>query len=217
MSEATVDATEYVPVDRWRRLGRIDAIRKRVRRIAIGAGIVFFGLTVAPSGGDLSLLLGVIRLVSLVTGISAWSVSEALGTATEDEDEDEDGSILAAVGIIVLAVLAWSAERSGAGSLLWRLLLGEAVSAATGSDASGTAITDADPTAGATATRNVDAESQPAGAYLGPFVVFLVGAAVILLSLPRTGRIGPGGLGVFLLLTVVVGSVVGLLAGLSIR
>jgi len=234
MSEVAVDAREYVPVDRWRRLGRLGAIRKRVRRIAVGAGVVFLGLTLAPSGGELSTLVGVGRLLSLVTGLSAWSVSEALGEATGD---DGDGSVLAAVGVVVLVALAWSAERSDAGALLWRLGLGEAASAiGTGAETGGAGVdggatstarvtTETDPTAGAavdpTATaaadRDVNAGARPAGTYLGLVTVFLVGAAALLLALPRAGGIGPGSVGVFLLLTAAVGSVVGLFAGVSLR
>jgi hypothetical protein len=225
MSGRTVDATEYVPVDRWRQLGRIDAIRTRVRRIAIGAGVVFLGLTLAPSGGDLSLLVAVIRLLSLVTGISAWSVGEALGAATDGED---DGSALATVGVLVLVALAWGAERSDAGSVLWRLLLGETVTAVTesgaggmdtgiGAGTAGSPVTDADSATGSVADRSVGAESRPAGTYIGLLVVLLIGGAVVLMSVPRTGGIEPGGLGVFLLVTAVVGGVVGLFAGLSLR
>jgi hypothetical protein len=229
MSGIAVDATEYVPVDRWRRLGRIDAIRTRVKRVAIGAGIVFVGLTLGPSG-ELSLLIGLIRLIALVTGVSAWSVSEALKTATDDDADD--GSILAAVGVIVLAALAWGAGRSNAGSLLWRLLLGEAVTAATEPDAGGTdvgpagsVVTDTDPTAGAnpdpTATaatgRDVGAASQPTSTYVGLLAALLAGGVVLLPSIPRAGGFDPGAMGVFLLLTAVVGGVVGLFAGLSIR
>jgi len=215
MSGTTVDATEYVPVDRWRRLGRIDAIRKRVKRIAIGAGVVFLGLTLAPSPGDLSLLVTAIRLLSLVTGVSAWSVGEALGTA---DDEDGDGSALAAVGVLVLVALAWSAERSDAGSILWRLLLGETATAVSDSGVGGMGTDVGTGSADSPVTeRNVDGESRPAGTSLGLLVVCLIGGAVILSSWPRAGGVGSGGLVVFLLLTAVVGGVVGLLAGLSLR
>ncbi|WP_299334738.1 hypothetical protein [Haloplanus sp.] len=237
MSGVAVDATEYVPVDRWRRLGRIDAIRTRVKRIAIGAGIALVGLTLWPAG-DLSPVVGLIRLLALVTGVSAWSVSEALKTATDDDADD--GSVLAAVGVIVLAALAWGAGRSNAGSLLWRLLLGEAVTAATEPDAGGTDVGSAgsvvadtdptvdgradptaganiDPTATAAADRDVGAASQPTSTYVGLLAALLAGGVVLLASLPRAGGFDPGAVGVFLLLTAVVGGVVGLFAGLSIR
>lgn len=216
MSGVEIDATEYVPVDRWRRLGRIDAIRKRVRRVAIGAGVVFLGLTLAPPGGDGSLLVGMIRLLSLVTGISAWSVSEALDGTTDEADGR--GSTLAAIGVLVLAALAWSADRSRAGALLWRLLLGEVVASATATDATGTS---AGTDAGATGSVTVDEEgvaSRPGGTYLGILAALLGGGAVALMSLPEAGAggIALGQLAVFLLLTAVVGGVVGLLAALSL-
>ncbi|GAB3314586.1 hypothetical protein [Haloplanus salinarum] len=216
MSGTTVDAAEYVPVDRWRRLGRIDAIRKRVKRIAIGAGVVFLGLTLVPSRGDLSLLVTAIRLLSLLTGVSAWSVSEALGTATDDEDGD--GSALAAVGVLVLVALAWGAERSDAGSILWRLLLGETATAVSDSGVGGMGTDVGTGSADSPVTeRNVDGESRPAGTPLGLLLVFLIGGAVILSSWPRAGGFESGGLAVFLLLTAVVGGVVGLFAGLSLQ
>lgn len=215
MSEIEVDAREYVPVDRWRREGQIDAIRKRVRRLAVGAGVVFLTLTLTPSDGELSLLVGAVRLLSLVTGISAWSMTEALG----DADSDGDGSILAAVGVIVLVGLSWGAERSAAGALLRRLVLGEVASAA-GAEVNATStaqvITDEDSTA-TVADRDASAGSRPVGAYLGLVTILLVGGSVVLLALPQAGGVTPGSLGVFLLLVAVVGGVVGLFAGLSIR
>jgi hypothetical protein len=216
MSEVEVDAREYVPIDRWRRRGRIGAIRKRVRRLAVGSGAVFLALTLASPDGELSLLVGAVRLLSLVTGISAWSVNEALGEA----DDDGDGSVLAAVGVVVLVGLAWGAEHSAAGALLRRLVLGEVASVAgTDVDAASTArvTTEDDPTATAAADSDASDGSRPVGTYLGLVTVLLVGGAVSLLALPRAGGIDPGSVGVFLLLTAVIGGVVGLFAGLSIR
>jgi len=213
MSEIAVDAREYVPVDRWRQEGQIGAIRKRVRRLAVAAGVVFFTLTLASPEGELSLLVGAMRLLSLVTGISAWSMTEALG----DADDDGDGSVLAAVGVVVLVGLWWGAERSAAGALLRRLVLGEVASAA-GVDATSTGqvITEGDSTV-AVADRDVSAGSRSVGTYLGVVAALLVGGSVVLSALPRADGVDPGSLGVFLLLTAVVGGVVGLFAGVAIR
>jgi len=212
MNEVEIESTEGVPVDRWRRLGRIDAIRRRVRRIAIGAGVVFLGLTLAPPGRDPSLLVGVIRLLSLVTGVSAWSVSAALDGATDD---DGDGSVLAAVGVLVLVALAWSADRSRLGALLWRVLLGEVAASATDFD---TGRTNVDADTEATGNVGVIAGSReaarPGGTYLGILADLLAGGAVALAFLPRGSGLGEAG--VFLLVTAVVGGLVGLLAALSL-
>jgi hypothetical protein len=220
MSGVEIDSTEYVPVERWRRLGRIDAIRRRVRRIAIGAGVVFLGLTLAPPGEGESLLFGAIRLLSLVTGISAWSVSEALDGATDD---DGDGSVLAAVGVLVLVALAWGADRSRTGALLWRVLLGEVAASTTGADAGDAGgpgvASDGDATGSAPVTADDgEAGSRPRGSSLGILAVLLGGGAVALTYLPRAGAggVGFGQVGVFLLLMGVVGGVVGLLAALSL-
>jgi len=212
MSGVEIESTEGVPVDRWRRLGRIGAIRRRVRRIAIGAGVVFLGLTLAPPGRDPSLLVGVIRLLSLVTGVSAWSVSAALDEATDD---DGDGSVLAAVGVLVLVALAWSADRSRLGALLWRVLLGEVAASATDFDTGSTNV-DADPetTGNVAVTAGGREAARPGGTYLGILAALLAGGAVALAFLPRGGGLGEAG--VFLLVTAVVGGLVGLLAALSL-
>lgn len=222
MSGVEIDATEYVPVDRWQQVGQIDAIRRRVRRLAIGAGVVFLGVTLAPLDGEWSLLVGGVRLLSLATGVSAWSVSEALaGEAGDGDDGDGDGSVLAAVGVVVLVALAWSADRSRAGALLWRVLLGEVATATTGIGAGGAGVTPdtgADTTGSTAVTAGDEAvSSRPSGTYLGILAVLLGGGAIALTALPGTGTGGGAGqLGVFLLLTAVVGGVVGLLAALSL-
>jgi hypothetical protein len=216
MSGGEVDLTEYVPMDRWRRTGRIGAIRRRVRRVAVGAGIVFLGLTLAPPGRDGSLLVGMVRLLSLVTGVSAWSVGRALEEAAGDGG---DGSVLAAVGSLVLVTLAWSADRSRTGALLWRLLVGEVVASATETDAVGASTAPDDPTGSAAVTESDgNVASRPSGSYLGILATLLVGGAVVLSYLSRAGTDGidPGQIGVFLLLTAAVGGVVGLLAALSL-
>ncbi|MFB6255376.1 MAG: hypothetical protein ABEH58_01395 [Haloplanus sp.] len=221
--EVTVDARDHVPVDRWKQLGLIDGIRRRVRRIAIGAGILFLGLTLAPGGGDLSAVLGVVRLLSLATGVSAWSVSAALAGAIDGDEEDD--SILAAVGVVVLVALAWSAERSTAGTVLWRALLGDAAASAAGADAGASTGVDIDVDASADATaagargESGKMKARPRGTYLGIVAVLLVGGAVLLASAPGFGggEVGARQVGAFLLLTAVVGGVVGLVAALSLR
>jgi hypothetical protein len=211
MSGVEIESIEYVPVDRWRRLGRTDAIRRRLRRIAIGAGVVFLGLTLAPPGRDPSLLVGVLRLLSLVTGVSTWSVSAALDGATDDGDS----SVLAAVGVLVLVALAWSADRSRLGALLWRVLLGEVAASATEFD-TGRRNVDADTeTTGTVAVTAGGREAaRSGGTYLGLLAALLAGGAVALAFFPRGGGLGEAG--VFLLVTAVVGGLVGLLAALSL-
>jgi hypothetical protein len=214
MSGREIDDTERVPIDRWRRMGRIDAIRRRGKRIAVGAGVVFLGLTLVPAGENWSLLFGVGRLLSLVTGVSAWSVSEAL--------DGDDDSVLAALGILVLVALAWSADRSRIGAIVSRALLGEVAASTAGVDTNGTAATaGADPTSraddpGVTASAG-DAASRPGGASLGVLATLLAGGAVALASLPQGGLGGSalGQFGLFVLLTAVVGGIVGLLAAVS--
>lgn len=212
MSGIEIESTEYVPVDRWRRLGRIDAIRRRVRRIAIGAGVVFLGLTLAPPGWDPSPLVTAIRLLSLGTGVSAWSVSAALDGATDD---DGDGSLLAAVGVLVLVALAWSADRSRLGALLWRVLLGEVATSATDLDTGRTNVdVETETTESVDVTAGDRKAARSGGTYLGVLAALLVGGTVALAFLPRGGGLGEAG--VFLLVTAVVGGLVGLLAALSL-
>jgi hypothetical protein len=212
MSGIEIESTEYVPVDRWQRLGRIDAIRRRVRRIAIGAGVVFLGLTLAPPGWDPSPLVTAIRLLSLGTAVSAWSVSAALDGATDD---DGDGSLLAAVGVLVLVALAWSADRSRLGALLWRVLLGEVATSATDLDTGRTNVdVETETTESVAVTAEVRKAARSGGTYLGLLAALLVGGTVALAFLPRGGGLGEAG--VFLLVTAVVGGLVGLLAALSL-
>ena len=209
--ELELDARERIPVERWRRAGRIVPIRRRVRRIAIGSGLLFVVLTLVPSDGDWSVLASVARLLSLVAGIGAWSVSEALAGVTGD---DGDGGVLAVLGTVVLVALAWSADRSGAGTLLWRALLGSV--SARADDREGAAAGDV--TSGATgdvtsgATGDVTA-TRPTSAVVGVLAAFLAGGGVLVVLRPQGG----GGVGTFVVGAVVVGVLVGLLAAVSWR
>lgn len=201
--ELELDARERIPVERWRRAGRIVPIRRRVRRIAIGSGLLFVVLTLVPSDGDWSVLASVARLLSLVAGIGAWSVSEALAGVTGD---DGDGGVLAVLGTVVLVALAWSADRSGAGTLLWRALLGSV--SARADDREGAAAGDV--TSGATG--DVTA-TRPTSAVVGVLAAFLAGGGVLVALRPQGG----GGVGTFVVGAVVVGVLVGLLAAVSWR
>lgn len=201
--ELELDARERIPVERWRRAGRIVPIRRRVRRIAIGSGLLFVVLTLVPSDGDWSVLVSVARLLSLVAGIGAWSVSEALAGVTGD---DGDGGVLAVLGTVVLVALAWSADRSGAGTLLWRALLGSV--SARADDREGAAAGDV--TSGATG--DVTA-TRPTSAVVGVLAAFLAGGGVLVVLRPQGG----GGVGTFVVGAVVVGVLVGLLAAVSWR
>lgn len=201
--ELELDARERIPVERWRRAGRIVPIRRRVRRIAIGSGLLFVVLTLVPSDGDWSVLASVARLLSLVAGIGAWSVSEALAGVTGD---DGDGGVLAVLGTVVLVALAWSADRSGAGTLLWRALLGSV--SARADDREGAAAGDV--TSGATG--DVTA-ARPTSAVVAVLAAVLAGGGVLVALRPQGG----GGVGTFVVGAVVVGVLVGLLAAVSWR
>ena len=202
--ELELDARERIPVERWRRAGRIVPIRRRVRRIAIGSGLLFVVLTLVPSDGDWSVLASVARLLSLVAGIGAWSVSEALAGVTGDDGDD--GGVLAVLGTVVLVALAWSADRSGAGTLLWRALLGSV--SARADDREGAAAGDV--TSGATG--DVTA-TRPTSAVVGVLAAFLAGGGVLVALRPQGG----GGVGTFVVGAAVVGVLVGLLAAVSWR
>ncbi|RCU47111.1 hypothetical protein DU504_07240 [Haloplanus salinus] len=201
--ELELDARERIPVERWRRAGRIVPIRRRVRRIAIGSGLLFVVLTLVPSDGDWSVLVSVARLLSLVAGIGAWSVSEALAGVTGD---DGDGGVLAVLGTVVLVALAWSADRSGAGTLLWRALLGSVSARADDREGAATGDVTSGATGDVTATR-------PTSAVVGVLTAFLAGGGVLVALRPQGG----GGVGTFVVGAVVVGVLVGLLAAVSWR
>lgn len=201
--ELELDARERIPVERWRRAGRIVPIRRRVRRIAIGSGLLFVVLTLVPSDGDWSVLASVARLLSLVAGIGAWSVSEALAGVTGD---DGDGGVLAVLGTVVLVALAWSADRSGAGTLLWRALLGSVSARADDREGAAAGDVTSGATGGVTATR-------PTSAVVGVLAAFLAGGGVLVALRPQGG----GGVGTFVVGAVVVGVLVGLLAAVSWR
>jgi hypothetical protein len=171
--DAVKDAALPV-LERWSRERTIDRVRRRLGWIAAASAfVVLLGLVTEPPGLT-GLLLQVWTLASVPIGAIAAALYATVRNPRQARDVWWDSGLLVTVGLISMAVLAQSGQRSAYGRAAWQLLFGD--DSPSGVDYGFTSDADDD----------VDLERV---AVFRKRVRTLVGASLLVAGLETTGRL----------------------------
>lgn len=125
LDEGAVKSAAFDLLDRWDRERATDAVTKRVRNVASVSGLVAVLGFFVEFDGLAGLVLDVWFLASLPVFAVAGAVYATLRDPKNARDVWWNDGAIVALGLVSLAALARSADRSPAGRVAYQVLLGD--------------------------------------------------------------------------------------------